>query len=509
MAGKGQSDIDRLIGQYVQQRQAESGQPMELSGPARAELHAEIEERFGTDLISSQEAAENYAQSLAWQKGISNWWHRMVPWLGFGGACCLALVVAIVSINHGDPGETAPAVSSDFMGDANMERAPAPTTASNVGEGAAAAPAPTAAPVGSAAKSAPAPTIAVPTMPDPAAPIAEEERPDTRPLVAASKTASRSTPKPRPGPKRSEPKTALKVAANESRGRPTLDAATEPASAMRPVGGATGRAMPRISASRKNAAPNPVVVNIPPRPAKTAAQPPPLEAPLQMSKKLSPTISITAAEEGLGGRADNPPMAQAVEPTPIPRPGATTSQRQRVAVSAAPTTPTGPPTRSRVKQKTTYRTSPGYQVIGEQSPAARTTRPVSGQPTVANKRSAGLRGGQPSGLEKFVQVRTRGGFRGSVSDKPEKLILGSFEFLVTGNRVTVRDGDGSIYNGAIDPDSVAGGFRFTVKGRHRSTRQQIEFKGNYTAADNATTKISGDLFVPGRTRQQISAIKQR
>jgi hypothetical protein len=513
MAAKGQSDIDRLMDKYTQRRRAESGQPIELSGPARNELHAEVEEHYGRDLVTSQEAAKNFTNTLAWQQGMGRLGHKLVTWLGFAGAACLALIVAFVAANHRD--EEAPPTarsSSDFLQVAQADTNPTDLNRGNSGgaeaENSGGAPAgsrlqpvapPAPSPTISTAPAKPAPTITIPVMPDPSMPIAEAE------------SVSKSIPKPKPRPTaNASAKKMPPPLLGAGRDR-TLDSTTAPASELRPVGRASApskRIAKAGSRARSERRPVPIVVTIPPLPTRSATPAMSLaDVESESSDSPVPEMKQPSAERqatrqirvpSTSGPSSRPAPAMEASPGSVGR-------RARIQIPAAP----------RPETKTTYLTAPGYKIVGgpvsEPRMDASTTR--RSLPAKAKARSSIASFTAPSGTQRFVQTISRGGFRSNLTAAPERQVLGAFDLRITGRQVTIKDGDGSIYNGTTQPNGPGGGLlKFSAKGLHRTTKQRVEFAGTYgpgTGPRGGKVTIEGLLTRDGKVRSRISAVKRQ
>lgn len=447
-----QRDIDRMIDKYRLHREAQTGEPLTLDDRTRGRLLEVVEEQYGAaGLVSSQEAAEKYAESLAWQKGLGHWWHKLVPWVGFAGVCCLALIVIFVAANHRSDPKQALVTGPDLMESVNSAEATtlkpgkkdlAPADDSNAGSlpaGAteqAKAPPPT-------PTSAPAPAIVINApLPDPSAPM-EEEPSDVQPALAAAAPAVRT--------------------AATSPSNPARDADTTPASALVPVA--------RKSASAKKA---PAMLRMSPEPAAEDSD----------SRKLAPR-QVTAPI------AFNNPLDAMGDPRPAktaPRPN-----RSRESTPVPPPTP-----------------------IVSSAPVGQSVA-FSPAPIVASPRSQSEEVSAPAGTPRLQRFRSAQVLdRRNPNAPPRRTILGQFDLLTSGSRVTIKDADGSIYKGRVT--STRGDrFAFRVSGVNRTSGNRIEFSGNFspsgsergrTAAAEATA-IEGELKVAGRQPLKLTARRFR
>ena len=131
----------------------------------------------------------------------------------------------------------------------------------------------------------------------------------------------------------------------------------------------------------------------------------------------------------------------------------------------------------------------------------------------------------PTGTHHFIQFASYGGFRRNLTVSPERQVMGAFDLRISGQKVTIKDGDGSIYNGSMLPGGSVGEFKLTIKGLHRSSKQRVEFTGTYGPGPGIGERnnlnlqggsrrsdqvvIKGQLTLDGKVRSQIQALKQR
>ena len=463
-----QRDIDRMIDKYRIHRQARAGDPLVVDERTRERLMSVVEDQYGSSgFVSSQEAAEKYAESLAWQKGIERWWHRMVPWIGFAGVCCLALVVIFVAANYDkDPKQTlvkGPDVMESVKDRSKATSAPAPAaapqpadlkssgaraeddTATGAIAPASTAPAPKTAPRPSP-KPAPSPAIVIQApLPDPSAPMAEQ-RDEARAASVA---------------------TAPRMSSGSSTVNSKLDAETTPASALVPVS-RDARAMKKAPA--KKVAPK-RAANIPieslPTPERPAAQ---TVSPIGLDS--APVMSETVTDSGARSAKAAPRASRDRSSTPLP-----------------PRTPI-------VWEAPKGGAAPGNL-------AARRSLVVSA----------------PASTPRMQKFRSLG--PGLYLRKPDAstgfAVMSEFDLLTSGSRVTIKDADGSIYNGRVS-SAQASGFAFRATGVNRSISQRVEFTGRYaptlSAADDAkqgTTgaSLEGEIRVGGRQPGRLTARRIR
>ncbi|MGB0578797.1 MAG: hypothetical protein ACPGVU_03750 [Limisphaerales bacterium] len=434
-----QREIERLIGKYRLHREARAGGPLVVDERTRDRLMSVVEDQYGTSgFVSSQEAAEKYAESLAWQKGGENWWHRMVPWIGFAGVCCLALVVIFVAANHGEDSKQALVKGPDLMDEVeHRSKAPAapvvaPTQPALKDAGRAEQDDSAAGAVGSVnvarpTKSAPRPKQVAPSaivitapLPDPSAPMAEEPIDARRQADASVVTAPRVSP-------------ARSIAPSK------LDADTTPASSMVPVGA-------RSSSAKKAPVLKP--------------------SPKRMSNKVA-IAPLPPPRES---------TAQAVSPMTFDPAPATVDLSNPPIEPITPIAPSGPVAKAlpRANRDRQVRVQPPQTPIVWENPKRAAA-------TAGGRSAPGTEVNAPASTPRMQRFRSTGPvvYRRKINATTGFVIMGQFDLLTSGSRITVKDADGSIYSGRVS-SAQADRFAFHVEGVNRTSKQRVGFTGSYS-----------------------------
>ena len=496
-----QREIERVLSKYRERRLAESGGPLELHRAARERLFDAVEEQFGTDMsaVPAADNAEQFAKTLAWQSGMGRWWHRLIPQIGMAGTFAVALLVIFMSMNRsGDDSrqarqvapESAPATTKDFLGGS--------TDSTTVGSAATAgAVAPDRDSEGArqiimepqvddtiltdtTRTEAP---IRAPAAPSPTA--TPKPRPE-RKVMAKVSVESLTAPAPVPAPSFTNPTVApaetesmKSFSSTPSPARDVGRAAPAPRpAAMRMAGADTAAVEPAGPAKKLRATPAELI---------TVVLPP--ARPMPKKSVVSSDIARPGVKSPVGNA--NP----VVRTTPLTAPTSLSVPAFEPAIPA-------PPTRSAGRAAVGSSPVPMPTVMAP-TPAARdasrsvsgppiTTQPTSVASTTASAITSDLR-------QTFEQSGAAGQYRRTFNSPPRQTPLKRFDLLVKGTTVTIRDSDGSIYNGQVQamPSNADGSFAFEVKGTHRATRQSLSFKGRYVAVMPSSAAASSAFYTRG------------
>jgi len=505
-----QREIERVLGKYRERRLVESGGPLELHRAARERLFDAVEEKFGTDMstVPTTDNAEEFAKTLAWQSGMNRWWHRMIPQIGMFGTCAAALVVIFLVVNRNgkEPKQQARSDAAspeidrqkDFLSHSgeSAEKRSADGEGANPGSAAQTIVAPplddTILADAGASEESRAPQ---PVRPAPAAEMIPPTAPAAAPVLKMS-----STPSPPPMPR------PTSVAA-PSFSNPTV----APAKSASPAS--------FVSSPSRNAAKKPMR----PRPAPA----PRLEA-ADMSAAADIAVEPAGRARKLGASQSKsiavvlPPAAPAspVVSTPLPvgrtettRPGASRPVIQipplppPASLEVPAFEPVLPPPLPVLRSRVSSMPTPLPSVM--KTPAATAARVPNPLLNVSpNPASSPARALNLSDLrQKFEQTGASGRYRRNFNSPPRQTPLKRFDLLVKGNTVTIRDSDGSIYNGAVSGGSAGsdGSFGFQVKGTHRATRQSVSFTGRYELSLPSAAAESSAFYNRGARADQSAA----
>lgn len=494
--------------------------------------------------VPAADNAEQFAKTLAWQSGMSRWWHRMIPQIGMVGTCAVALLIIFLVANRSDQApqrevrSVSPAAESektkDFLGasavetkvGADDERAPADnasnvrpvivapaadqTILSDISDGEAAS---RSQPLRSRSGSTPKPASVSPTAPAP-----------TPRLQIESMPVAKQRPRPAPVAPPSFTSPAVASVGSSSaiafKSSPSRDASGMPASSLRPAPAPAPRPSAGMSA-----------------PADTTVEPagPARKLGANRSEKIAVVLpparpsSVTSTPLKRAARAGilprTRPAAAPIQIATLPPPTSLDVPMFEPKLSFTPTAPRIPvptPAPLPTVMKTPAAQASGDSVASILEAPNKVSSPVS---SLSDLRQT------------FAQTGASGRYRRNFNSPPRQTPLKRFDLLVKGNTVTIRDSDGSIYNGTVqlNPSNSDGSFGFQVKGTHRATRQSVSFTGRYAvtapgaAAESsafnqrsqsnrnagtsrrspAPANVVGQLLLAGKHRVELKAAANR
>lgn len=541
-----QREIERVLGKYRERRLVGSGEPLELHRAVRERLYDAVEQEYGTDMsrVPTADNAEEFAKTLAWQSGMSRWWHRMIPQIGMVGTCAVALLIIFLVANRSDQApqrevrSVNPAAESentkDFLGASAVEskvgadvgRAPADnasnvrpvivapaadhTILSDVSDGEAAS---RSQPLRSRSNSTPEPASVSPTAPAPAPRLKIESMPAAKKRPRPAPIAPPSFTSPTVAPVGSSSAIAFKSS-------PSRDASGMSASSLRPA------PAPRPSSGMSAQADTTVEPAGPAR--KLGANRSEEIAVVLPPARPSPVTSTPLKRTARAGIAPRPrPAAAPIQIATLPPPTSLDVPTFEPKLSFTPTAPRIPVPAPAPAPLPTVMKTPAAQASGDSVAA------ILGAPNRVSSPASSL-----SDLRQtFAQTGASGRYRQNFNSPPRQTPLKRFDLLVKGNTVTIRDSDGSIYNGKVqgNPSNSDGSFGFQVKGTHRATRQSVSFTGRYAvtapgaAAESsafnqraqsnrnvgksrrspATANVVGQLLLAGKHRVELKAAASR
>ncbi|MBG88101.1 MAG: hypothetical protein CMO80_14525 [Verrucomicrobiales bacterium] len=514
-------EIERMLDNYRMRRHADAA-TFGLREEVRDMLHEEVATTFGEAEIEAEgrQSAHQFARTVAWHQGFKDWSRVWIPKLGFGIACFAVLCIAVFTMFENPQKKKVAKTAPDFLNtpeptqlppidkgplepeesdheSAKASMAPARTQAASASKSADVAPAALSAP-----GLAPTPTAPISPAPVPA-PAMKKSKQDAHLRLAkpddgaeafepmkktASQTATpNAAPKPRVRPKpKPTPKLApLELPVANVRER-RLEPGVAPAKELVPV---------RASAAEKAATPAPAfqqqIVQSTPIPAETpsarraelnvqANVPAPIVAPAS----LLPTL----AKSGLGANQASE-LADRDASGGMAPDGSYKYSRSRPG-----------------KNESRFASGPSTGRREQARASALKLRPM------------------PAFKSRQVFSQTGSGdFRRDPNSPPASEAMSSFEFHVQNARVTIRDHDGSIYNGMITgrgnltqtpaaargretqlivdalkrqqvPDS---GFSFRVEGVNRTRKQPVIVNGVYMVG-NGTSRDRNAIYINGR-----------
>ncbi|MFT4688732.1 MAG: hypothetical protein ACI9OD_000930 [Limisphaerales bacterium] len=486
------SEIEQMLDNYRMRRRAEAG-PFGLSAVVQEHLRDEVAKTFGSAPAAEPSSEQKFAGSLGWQQVVKEWSRVWVPKLAFGFACLAVLVIAGFTFFEKPPAQVAKS-ATDFL---------------NVSE-------PSVLPILSGAGAA-----------------------GGKPFEAEAATAEKAE--------------SRAAALSKATGGASLTLELEKSGTLAPAA-SSARVADQALITEAGAKPSTLKVD---REISDLASNPKPEMvisrgmPSARDPSVVPAADLRPVSAGEGVRSKPAPkkfyppsIARIVAPPSLARPSAPALPRKivpavRPVAKSAPIATSAASGRVMVDYDATREGQKMFLPPTRSSPAALRTAAKSA-PTESRGRGLNL---QPVSAFKSRQVFARSGsgagFRRNPNSPPPSGILSSFEFHVQNGRVTVRDADGSIYNGnVIDRSDVTGsaaasteqrligealdrqlvpanGFSFRAIGVSRTTKKRVILDGVYALGTDREANAAGSISINGEVtldsgeRRKIHAVLRR